>query len=115
MDFNHANRVGGVAELMVAVKAAQSGWTPSIPAYPVDYDLIVERDGVCKRVQVKSVVINKNNPVVHVCKKNRAYADDAFDWIIAVDVDTGKMWRFEWKDVTQRRSLSLRKREDAVW
>ena len=52
-------KVGTDGELAVANKMAQLGYNISFPLGTTSYDLIVEKGGVCKRVQVKTASLSE--------------------------------------------------------
>lgn len=52
-------KVGTDGELAVAAKMAQLGYDISFPIGTTSYDLIAEKDGVCKRIQVKSASVSE--------------------------------------------------------
>ena len=52
-------KVGTDGELAVANKMAQLGYNISFPLGTISYDLIVEKGGVCTRVQVKTASLSE--------------------------------------------------------
>lgn len=50
-----SNQRGHIAELSVAADMARHGYAISFPAESTPYDLLAERDGIIRRVQVKTV------------------------------------------------------------
>ena len=69
-----AKRTGSVGELAVATKLTELGFTVSWPLTDDAYDLIAEKDGHSRRVQVKSATLNKGGSyrcALHHCKSQR--------------------------------------------
>ena len=52
-------KVGTDGELAVAARMAQLGYDISFPTGTTSYDLIAEKDGVCKRIQVKTASLSE--------------------------------------------------------
>jgi hypothetical protein len=111
----NSSRTGAVAELMVAAHAVKHGWVPNFPVFPTDYDLLLERDGKIQRVQVKTVLYNRGRPKVCVRTRHHHYSANAFEWLVAVELNTGKIWKFEWTEITQTDNLSLANRDEDLW
>ena len=81
-----AKRIGNVAELAVAKKLVEYGFTVSWPLGDDAYDLIAEKDGHSRRVQVKSANIGKGGSyrcALQHCKgKPKCYTKADCDFII---------------------------------
>lgn len=79
-------RTGSVAELAVAKKLVERGFTVSWPLNEDSYDLIAEKDGKARRIQVKSANINKGGSyrcgLTHCRTKNLSYTKSDCDFII---------------------------------
>jgi len=54
-----SRRIGSVGELAVAARLAELGFTVSWPLIEASYDLIAEKDGHIRRIQVKTASLNK--------------------------------------------------------
>mgnify|MGYP003147185715 CR=1 FL=1 len=54
-------RTGGIAELAVAKKLTEIGFTVSWPLLEDAYDLIAEKGGAMHRIQVKSATLSKHS------------------------------------------------------
>ena len=81
-----AKRTGSVAELAVATKLTELGFTVSWPLTDDAYDLIAEKDGHSRRIQVKSATRNKGGSyrcALHHCKsQRRGYDKGDCDFIV---------------------------------
>lgn len=79
-------RTGSVAELAVATKLAELGFTVSWPLIEDSYDLIAEKDGHSRRVQVKSANINKGGSyrctLAHGSPARQGYTKNDCDVIV---------------------------------
>jgi len=77
---------GSVAELAVASKLAELGFTVSWPLVEDSYDLIAEKDGDSRRIQVKSANLNKGGSyrcsLAHGRPKRHAYTKAECDFIV---------------------------------
>ncbi len=90
---NGAQR-GYAAEMVAAMHLMGLGWNVAFAAAGCGFDLIAERGGVCKTLQVKLAWNrDKGNPLVSLVTKNGAtrrqqYKTDAFDsWCFVVPND----------------------------
>src|SRR4051812_43558258 len=97
------NRIqrGNVAELIVASELAKRGYTVSLPiSHNSHYDLIVDVGDNLFRLQVKRAYKQDNHGTVIRCvesrrisgKKRWAYKTNAFDFLVAYDVDLNDAW-----------------------
>ena len=57
----NSRRKGGIAELAVAAKLSEIGFTVSWPLIEDAYDLIAEKGGAMHRIQVKSATLSKHS------------------------------------------------------
>jgi len=77
---------GSVAELAVATKLAELGFTVSWPLIEDSYDLIAEKGGDSRRIQVKSASKNKGGSyrcsLSHGRPKRHAYTKAECDFIV---------------------------------
>lgn len=93
----HTKLKGNIGELIVARLLLENGWNVAFPyGENLKYDLIAEKDGVCKRVQVKTVKPKKG--VLHVnCRSSNNwsvhhYSSKDFETLAAVNFETGKVY-----------------------
>lgn len=97
------NRIqrGNVAELVVAAELSKRGYTVSLPiSHNSHYDLIVDIGDKLVRLQVKRAYTQNNHGKTIRCvesrrisgKKRWAYRDNAFDYLVACDVDRSDVW-----------------------
>ena len=78
---------GSLAEVMVLTDVVKRGYCASIP-YCQDspYDLIVDRNGVLARVQIKHAVRMGEGAIqFNCCSSSRVYTEKTIDWIAAYD------------------------------
>jgi len=88
---------GSVGELLVAADLLRIGWNISFPyGENTKYDLIIEKEGNIKRIQVKSVFPRKG--VLHInCRSSNnwsinKYLSTDFEFIAAVDLESHKIY-----------------------
>ncbi len=93
----HTKTKGDVGELVVAAELTKNGWQVSFPyGENSRYDLIIEKDGVMKRIQVKAVT--PKNGVLHVnCRSSNNwsivhYNDKHFEVLAVVDLISNKVY-----------------------
>jgi hypothetical protein len=112
-------QLGDTAELAVALDLRRRGYRVSIPfGEDCDYDLVVDRDGVLERVQVKhtrsdgEVVIVRcrsqslTNGKVRATKR---YTPETIDWLAVYDATSGRCFYVPASELTGGRSeLRLR-------
>lgn len=109
-DYRLDQRQGFAAEYLVAARATQIGYTVCWPQLQAAYDMILEMDGQMWRVQVKTA-----EKAVDLRSRNSGvYLPNAFDWLIAVRMSSGVMWRFIWP-TEQKRSITLKGRDNWQW
>lgn len=81
-----ARITGSVGELAVATKLAELGFTVCWPLVEAAYDLIVEKDGHIRRVQVKAASMNKGGSykcsLRHGHRARDGYTKDDCDFIV---------------------------------
>ena len=80
-------KTGSVAELAVASKLVELGFTVSWPLSSVTYDLIAEKGGKSSRIQVKGASISKHGSyrcsILHgACDNRRNYRKKDCDFIV---------------------------------
>src|SRR3989338_8980659 len=93
----HTKRKGDIGELIAAQEFFRRGWHVAFPyGENAKYDLIIEKDGICKRVQVKAVY--PKNGVLHVnCRSSnnwsvKSYSSKDIDLLVAVDLESNKVY-----------------------
>jgi PD-(D/E)XK endonuclease len=111
---------GDLAELKVACDLRRRGYGLAIPfGEECDYDLIVDRDGVLERVQVKytesdrviiDVRCNSHSLTKGKVRATKRYTADNIDWLAVYDRTTDRCYyipAFELGDGRYRLSLRL--------
>lgn len=93
----HTKLKGDVGQLIVAKELLTKGWHISFPyGENLKYDLVAEKEGIFKRVQVKAVT--PKNGVLHVnCRSSNnwsvvPYSSKDFELLAAVDMNTDKVY-----------------------
>lgn len=93
----HTKQKGDIGELVAAQEFLRQGWHVAFPyGENMKYDLIVEKEGIFKRVQVKSVY--PRNGVLHVnCRSSNnwsvtSYTSNDIDLLAAVDLQSNKVY-----------------------
>ena len=110
---------GDFAELMVAADLARRGYRVAIPfGENSDYDLVVERDGLLERVQVKHA--RSDGKVIEVrptslsltngkVRRIKRYTAAMIDWLAVYDVTTDRCYYIHASELGGgRRHLNLR-------
>lgn len=93
---------GDTAEMMVAADLVKRGYRIAFPyGEDSDYDLIVERDGVLERVQVKYTE-SRDNVVLVRCashsltngkvRRTKRYTAETIDWLAVYDRTTDRCY-----------------------
>jgi Holliday junction resolvase-like predicted endonuclease len=93
---------GDTAEMMVAADLVKRGYRIAFPyGEDSDYDLIVERDGVLERVQVKYTE-SRDNVVVVRCRshsltngkvrRTKHYTSKTIEWLAVYDRNTDRCY-----------------------
>jgi len=108
----HTKLKGDIGELAAAQEFLKRGWKVAFPyGENLKYDLIVEKDGVFKRVQVKAVY--PRNGVLHVnCRSSNNwsvvhYKPSDFELLAAVDLETSKVYFID-SDKIRKSCMDLR-------
>lgn len=93
----HTKLKGTIGELIAAEEFLRRGWVVAFPfGENQRYDLIIERDGLYKRVQVKAVYPRKG--VLHInCRSSnnwsvKSYSAEDIDLIAAVDLENEEVY-----------------------
>ena len=90
MNFSPSTKKGNIGVASVILEALQKNYVVSIPFEGAPYDLILEKDGVLNRVQVKYSKPRKGILTVYLSK---GYSKVNIDVIIAYNPDTrGFYW-----------------------
>ena len=93
----HTKLKGDIGELITAQELLRRGWHVAFPyGENLKYDLIIEKEGIIKRVQVKTVI--PKNGVLHInCRSSNNwsvihYSKDDFEVLAAVDLIANKVY-----------------------
>lgn len=93
----HTKQKGDIGELIAAQEFLRRGWHVAFPyGENMKYDLIIEKDATCKRVQVKAVYPRKG--VLHVnCRSSnnwsvKSYCSQDFDLLVAVNLESNQVY-----------------------
>ncbi len=93
----HTKLKGDIGELIAAQEFLKRGWHVAFPyGENLPYDLLIEKDGICKRVQVKAMY--PKNGVLHVnCRSSnnwsvKSYSAKDIDLLVAVDLESSKVY-----------------------
>ena len=93
----HTKLKGDIGELIVAQHLLEQGWHVAFPfGENLKYDLIVEKNNIFKRVQVKAV-IPKNGVLNINCRSSNnwsvvSYTPEDFEVLAAVDLVARKVY-----------------------
>ena len=118
----NVNEKGFIAETKVILRATELGYMVSRPLRDdCRYDLILDKDGKLKRVQVKyagskpckskgaiPVVLTKNNKKKGAEYKERKYSADEVDAIVAYFPDYDKLCWFDTKTIEDMTAIQIR-------
>lgn len=108
----HTKLKGDIGELLVAKRLLEKGWNISFPyGENLRYDLIAERKGIMKRVQVKAVK-PKNNVLQINCRSSNNwsvhnYKVTDFEVLAVADLDSNNVYFIPSKKI-RHRLISLR-------
>ncbi|MFA6423761.1 MAG: group I intron-associated PD-(D/E)XK endonuclease [Candidatus Magasanikbacteria bacterium] len=108
----HTKIKGDIGELLVAADLLEKGWMVSLPiSENTRYDLIIEKNGKIKRVQVKAVV-PKNGAMIINCRSSNNwnvinYTKKDFEILAAVDIISKNVYYIPVKCIN-RRCINLR-------
>jgi hypothetical protein len=99
---------GVVAEYRAAIILATRGYEVHWPLDPIStYDLLVGKDGVYRKVQVKKATVVSGRMRVKVCApRNTKYKPGDFDLLLAV-ADDERSWLIPYTACHDRTYLSL--------
>ncbi len=93
----HTKLKGDIGELITAQELLKRGWHIAFPyGENHKYDLIAEKEGVMRRIQVKSVM--PKNGVLHInCRSSNnwsavSYSKKDFEVLAAVDLKASKVY-----------------------
>ena len=105
---------GAVAESMVCTWALEQGYNVCFPARGLapPYDMILERFGICRRVQVKRAYWRKRDTYNQLRVKLLDGNADPYDYVdvqafAIVDTDTPRIWMIPFGCVCDKRSIAL--------
>jgi hypothetical protein len=110
-------QVGLIGEARIVYEATKRGYSVARPlSNSLPYDLIIERNGVFERVQIKT--LHSNGSVIYVNthsmrrhedgkKKYVYYAKEDFEWLAIVDITTDSCFYVPSREMTSGR-LSIR-------
>ncbi|MFH1830078.1 MAG: group I intron-associated PD-(D/E)XK endonuclease [Pseudomonadota bacterium] len=105
---------GKIAESLVLSELVKRGFKVSIPFGDYRYDLIIEKNGEFRRVQIKYVgnaTKYSTIPIVlhSITRKGRVqYAPGELDFIIAYYEPKQSFYVIPWKDVEGKTAINLR-------
>lgn len=93
----HTKQKGNISELIVAQKCIDNGWNVAFPfGENQKYDLIIEKSGVCKRVQVKSLMPRDGALKINCRSSNNwsvyHYSKSDFEILAAVDLSCNEVY-----------------------
>ena len=105
--------VGDLAELTAATYFAQQGYIVSMPyGDNAPYDLIIDKDNVLQKVQVKARTERNDAIEVELRSAMRGYtyeySSQDFDILACYNIDTKEMAYLTWDDINDRRVVKLR-------
>lgn len=109
---DNTKTIGDLAELKVAAMFAEKGCFVSKPLTDnAPYDLIID-DGSLKRIQVKARCERDSKVLVELrttmVNYTREYEKEDFDLLAVYNTDSGKIALFNWDQIGDRKSLTLR-------
>lgn len=106
----NTNDIGRMSELKVAIKYISLGYKVLQPLNKDGiYDLVIEKDGVFSKIQVKTMVdkgdyyVLKNQTVVQTKKGtiSKSYTEGDFDYLVGVNHYSGDIIQLPFKDCTK--------------
>lgn len=105
--------IGDLAELKAATYFAQQGYIVSMPyGDNAPYDLIIDKDNVLQKVQVKARTEREGAISVELRSAMRGYTHhytrQDFDILACYNIDTGEMAYLTWDDIQERQVVKLR-------
>ena len=109
---DNSKTVGDLAELKVACLFAEKGYFVSRPMTDnAPYDLIID-DGELKKVQVKARCIRNSKITVELrttmVNYVREYEKSDFDLLAVYNIDSGEIALFDWDEIGDVKTLTLR-------
>mgnify|MGYP001291321766 CR=1 FL=1 len=108
----HTKQKGDIGQLIVATDLTRRGWNIAFPyGENIKYDLIAEKNGICRRVQVKAVT-PKNGALRVNCRSSnnwsvRSYKPNDFEVLAAVDLKNQNVY-FIPSDRIKKNLMNLR-------
>jgi len=108
--------LGDYAELRAAAIFTKKGWVVSKPlTQNSTYDLIIDKNGVLKKVQVKSRQVRSNKICVELftCMRNykKIYKETDFDLLVVYSQDLDQLALFDWDNLRDVKVLTIRIKE----
>jgi len=108
----HSKLKGDIGELIVAAELLQRGWHIAFPyGENLKYDLIVEKDNLIQRIQVKAVFPRNGTLRINCRSSNNwsvvSYEVKDFECLAAVDLSTKKVYFIPSKKM-KRNMVTLR-------
>lgn len=93
----HTKLKGDIGQLIAAKEFLRQGWHVAFPyGENLKYDLVIERDGVMKRVQVKSAFPRNGSLRVNFRSSNNwsvvQYSKSDFELVAAVDLESERVY-----------------------
>jgi hypothetical protein len=93
--YKESEKYGSIRELMAARIFIEKGYNVALPIVKARYDMIVEKDGLYKKIQVKPLKITdqsklKVNAFSTQNKITKIYSKDEIDYVLGIHIDTGK-------------------------
>lgn len=108
---------GKIAEVLVLAELLERGFHVSIPFKDSRYDLVVEKDGIFKRLQIKYVGCSDKRRTIPVVLHSLArrgrllYSEKEIDHIIVYFAERGEYFILPYEDVSGKTVTYLRLEE----
>lgn len=87
--------LGVIGEMIVSEYLISMGFNVSFPKLDKGYDCIIEKDGFCQRVQIKTVRSINNKAVFDFRRKDKSRYTDCADLFIGLDYTNSKLYCFD--------------------
>ena len=126
--YDIRRRKGHFAELLVLAKLIKQGFNIAIPYGPQKgWDLLVLMNGKWEKWQVKSGKRHKSHHKSIGINLTRAYyikdgrhiqkeyTIEDFEVLIAVDLDSGRMFKLSFSDIEGKKGVSLMPNSELLW
>ena len=126
--YERTSKKGDYSELLALARLVREGYDVAIPyGNQAGWDLLVEIDGKWEKWQVKTARRSKPGckSLRVPCKRFRSlgdgkrafikYEDGDFDILLAVQPDTGWMWKIPFRDIKGRDNIYLPDNSEFRW